>query len=243
MPNGESCTQTCVVVNAFDVKYSFYIFDSKNITYCDSCRNSSELFACIGLNHGKTSIMNKAYSQQEYEVLKTKIIDHMRSTGEWGQFFPLSVSPHPYEDSAAMDWYPLSESEVLKRGGRWGGEIFPLTSSGSSTDSSLHISQYDEKIVGHDIAVKNIETVMKTVFKCPVSSKPFQIIAPELAFHISNLIPLPTIHPRERNRELMKLRNPRELHERECGECGKKISTSYTPDRPAVRGSEEPSGF
>lgn len=62
---------------------SHVIFDSKNITYCDSCRNSSDLFGCIGLNHGSYAIMNRAYSQQEYEKLQSKIIDHMKSTGEW----------------------------------------------------------------------------------------------------------------------------------------------------------------
>jgi len=99
---------------------SHVIFDSKNITYCDSCRNSSDLFGCIGVNHGKYAILNKAYSQQEYKTLQSKIIDHMKSTGEWGEFFPLKYSPYPYEDTAAQDWYPLAQNEVEKRGGRWG---------------------------------------------------------------------------------------------------------------------------
>lgn len=59
--------------------------------------------------------MNKTYSQQEYQVLQVKVIDHMKTTGEWGEFFPLSLSPHPYDDTAAMDWYPLSQTEVQKR--------------------------------------------------------------------------------------------------------------------------------
>lgn len=96
----------------------------------------------------------------------------------------------------------------------------------------LHISQYDERIVGAEEAKKNIDHVLTTVFSCQISKKPFQIIRQELLFHIENGIPLPTTHPRERNRELMKLRNPRELHERACSECGKKIATSYTPERP-----------
>ncbi len=209
---------------------SFYTFDSKDVTYCDSCRNSSDLFGCIGLNHGTYAIMNKAYSQQEYGALRTKIIDHMKSTGEWGQFFPLSVAPHPYDDTAAMDFYPLSQEEVAQRRGRWGGEV--VQSLNNSGEKPLHISQYDEKKVGHEVAQKNIDHVLNTVFTCSVSAKPFQVVRQELAFHIENGIPLATTHPRERNRALMKLRNPRELFERNCNECGKKIATSYTPERP-----------
>ncbi len=40
----ELCAYTCVITNTFNTTYSFYIFDSKNLTYCDSCRNSSDLF-------------------------------------------------------------------------------------------------------------------------------------------------------------------------------------------------------
>lgn len=230
MPNGESCTHTCVATNVYDGKYSFYIFDCKNVMYCDSCRNSSDLFGCIGVNHGKHAIMNKAYGQQEYETLKNKIIDHMKSTGEWGQFFPLKYSPHPYEDTAAQDWYPLSQSEVEKRWWRWGWDV--TKASNMSDEKPLHISQYDERVVGAEIAQRNIDHTLKTVFRCPVTGKPFQIISLELAFHIENGIPLPTTHPRQRNRELMKLRNARELHERNCSECGKRIATTYTPERP-----------
>jgi hypothetical protein len=73
------------------------------------------MFGCIGVNHGKYVVLNTSYSKQEYETLSTRIIDHMKSTGEWGEFFPLSVCPYPYNDTAAMDFYPLSESEVISR--------------------------------------------------------------------------------------------------------------------------------
>lgn len=116
---GNSHNALCCVVNrTSNTTASFYIFDSHDLTYCDSCRNSSDLFGCIGVNHGKYAIMNKVYGQHEYETLRGKIIDHMKSTGEWGEFFPLSVAPHPYDDTAGQDWYPLTQAEVEKRGGR-----------------------------------------------------------------------------------------------------------------------------
>lgn len=45
-----------------------------------------------------------------------------------------------------------------------------------SEEKPLHVSQYDEKTLGLEAAQKNIDHVLKTVFRCPVTGKPFQII-------------------------------------------------------------------
>jgi hypothetical protein len=65
-----------------------------------------------------------------------------------------------------------------------------------------------------------------------VTGKPFKIIKQELVFYIENHLPIPTKHPDQRHKERMTLRNPRELHERHCAECGVDIITTYVPDRP-----------
>jgi len=230
-PVSDMCTHTCVILDVHNTAYSFYIFNSQDLLYCDSCRNSSDMFGCIGINHGKYVILNTSYSKQEYETLRTRIIDHMKSTREWGEFFPLSACPYPYNDTAAMDFYPLSEPEVISR---WGAWAVPIKSKNvpNTSDAPLHIFQYDEKKVGKEVAQKNIETLLASIFRCPITGEPFQIIRQELVFHLENSIPLPMIHPKERHRELMKLRNPRELFERSCTECHKKIMTTYTPERP-----------
>ncbi|MBP7823448.1 hypothetical protein KA050_03795 [Candidatus Gracilibacteria bacterium] len=230
-PFSELCSHGSVIRGSTNVHYSYYAYTCKDIWYSDSCLNSSDLFGCLGVNHGQYAIMNTVYSQQEYSTLRTKIIDHMKSTGEWGEFFPIALSPYPYNDTAAMDYYPLTESEALARKYVWGPSVKSANVPNTS-NPPLHISQYDEKKVGHEIAQKNIDTLLTSVFRCSETSEPFQIIRQELAFHIENSIPLPTTNVRTRHRELMKLRNPRELHERACGECDKKIATSYTPERP-----------
>jgi len=55
--------------------------------------SSNNLFGCVGLKHSAHSVLNISLSQQEYETLVPKIIDHMISTGEWGEFFHPSISP------------------------------------------------------------------------------------------------------------------------------------------------------
>lgn len=40
---------------------------------------------------------------------KAKIIEHMKSTGEWGQFFPLTLSPFAYNETAANYHFPFEQ--------------------------------------------------------------------------------------------------------------------------------------
>lgn len=80
---------------------------------------SSDLFGCCGIRHGKNAVLNKNYSQAEYETLCGKIIEHMQSTGEWGEFFPLGLSPFGYNETVAQDYFPLSEMETKNKGYKW----------------------------------------------------------------------------------------------------------------------------
>ena len=73
---------------------------------------------------------------------------------------------------------------------------------------------------------------MNGILQCEVSQKPFKIIRQELAFYIENGMNLPTKHPDTRHQERMNMRNPRKLYERDCDECGTKIITTYSPNRP-----------
>ncbi|MDD5740031.1 MAG: hypothetical protein PHO20_04665, partial [Candidatus Peribacteraceae bacterium] len=67
--------------------------------YCDSCFGSKYLFGCIGLKNAEFYILNKQYTKAEYEALVPKIIEHMRKTKEWGEFFPMSSAVFAYNES------------------------------------------------------------------------------------------------------------------------------------------------
>ncbi len=58
--------------------------DCRDLFYCKDCVNvTSNCFGCISLKKSKHCILNKAYSQEEYEKLVLKLIDHMKATREW----------------------------------------------------------------------------------------------------------------------------------------------------------------
>lgn len=90
-----------------------------DILYSAWCQSTTNSFGCIGTKHGKWSILNTALSQQEYETLVPKIIDHMRSTGEWGEFFDASMSPFGYNETIGASEQPLDRTIIEKYGWRW----------------------------------------------------------------------------------------------------------------------------
>lgn len=94
-----------------ELRFCFNILEgSSNLTYCMDCmNNSSDLFGCISMKHGKHCILNKQYTKEEYEELVPKIIEHMKKTGEWGEFFPMSLSPFKYEETVANEYFPKEE--------------------------------------------------------------------------------------------------------------------------------------
>lgn len=97
------------------IRFSSLAWDVSDSDYVDSCHNSKNLFGCISLNRYKHCILNKQYTKEEYNELVSKIVKHMKSTEEWGEFFPISLSPFAYNESVANLYMPLSKNEILEK--------------------------------------------------------------------------------------------------------------------------------
>jgi hypothetical protein len=215
-------------------KVTFCAFSWNNISdafYSQYCSNIHDCFGCIGLHsHEHHCILNTPYSNQEYETLCWKIIDHMRSTWEWWEFFPHELSPFGYNETVAQEFFPLTEEEARAKGWNWYTE--EQKSFDGNVYTPLSIENYDERIVWYEWAQKNINDILSWILVCEMTGKPFRIIRQELAFYIENSLPIPTKHPDQRHTERMDMRNPRKLYERQCAECQKDIITTYAPERP-----------
>jgi hypothetical protein len=202
----------------------------KNSFYSEWCSGGENCFLSCALKKGKNTILNIPYSQEEYDTLVPRIIDHMRSTGEWGEFFPISVSPFCYNETTAHDYYPLSQSEVERRGGRWKTEA--SYNNSANVFHPLPMREYLETQVGYEAAQKNIDQLLSQTLQCRMTGKSYKITKQELAFYLENNLPIPTRHYEQRHKERMELQNKRNLFKRTCGNCHKDIFTTYAPDRP-----------
>lgn len=111
----EWCLETLGTIEVSNALYCLYVFHSRNLLYSEQCFSCQDCFGCVGLRNQKYCIGNKPYSVAEYESTVGKIIDHMKSTREWGEFFPASLSPFGYNESVANDYLPLTEREAKER--------------------------------------------------------------------------------------------------------------------------------
>lgn len=212
----------CITVgeNAFNVRFSLDSWANvSDLTYSQLCLHSANLFGCIGLKKNQYCILNKQYSREEYEALLPKLIEHMKNNGEWGEFFPISMSPFAYNETVAQAYYPLSKEQTLQLGYRW-------------RDSEDVYANQEATAVLPAMLRDTPDSITNEILKCEVTGKLYKIIPQELVFHRQIGSALPRKCPEQRHQERMALRNPRTIWARQCSQCAKNIYTTYAPDRP-----------
>lgn len=196
-------------------------YDVDSCLYCDTCHNSSNLFACVGLQRKKYCIFNKQYSKEEYESLSLRIIEHMQKTGEWGEYFLPALTPFGYNESLAQEYFPLEKADAIKSGWTWYEEKSEESYLGPETEIPDDIAAVDD-----DICQK--------ILRCAVTRKPYKIIPQELQLYREMNLPIPRLCPDERHRQRILCTNPRKLWDRECSKCKKAIRSTYAPERPEM---------
>lgn len=200
-----------------------------NSHYCFYCENVQNCFACVSLHHKKYCILNTQYSQEDYEALVPKIIAAMRKDGQWGEYLPASESTFAYNETVAQEYLPLSEEDVRKRGWRWkAGDAAPPPAT-----RIIPAAQLPDGIDAIP------DDILNWAVLCEATGKPFKVIKQELDFYRKMRLPVPHLHPDERHRRRMALKNPMKLWRRECGKCGKGMETTYAPERPEIVYCEE----
>jgi hypothetical protein len=142
----------------------------------------------------------------------------MRETGEWGEHFPLALSPFGYNETVAQEYFPLTKQEALSKGAHW--------SDFESEPPSL--VALDEQSIPDASGESLYQYVGKTV-KCPASGKLFKYQKQEVAYYISQNIPLPVLHPDIRHEQRILKRNSMKLWLAKCAATGEEVYTSYSP--------------
>ncbi len=213
---------------AINIEYSYHIVaPNKN------------LFGCIGLKNKEYCILNKQYSKEEYEKMVEKIKKHMDDMPyvdkrgiiyKYGEFFPSELSLFSYNESFANSYFPLEKEEAIKQGFKW---------------KDIPINKYEITIKAGELPddIKDVdESIFNQVIECEISKRAFRITQSEYQFYKQMNIPLPHLHPDERNKNRLKKQNPMRLWHRECmcdkadhhnhtGKCEVEFETSYSSDR------------
>ncbi len=223
--SAEFCYECCGVgEGAMNILWSLYSWGGiSDLYYCYLCLSCQNCFGSVSLRQKKYCILNKQYSKEEYEELVPKIIGHMRETGEWGEFFPVELSPFCYNETVAQEYYPLTKEEVLEKGWKW------------KEEERSELEDISKKIAAKKLP-PNIEDIpddiLSWAIECEETKKLFKIQKVELEFYRKQHLPIPHYHPDVRHQKRMALRNTRKLYKRACDKCSKSIQTTYSPERP-----------
>ncbi len=221
--------ESIVPDNTYQACFTNYCFKSKFVFYSDNCFNCLNIFWCIWLRDKSYCILNKQYSKEQYEELVPKIIEHMKKTWEWWEFFPSSISPFWYNETVAMEYFPISNEKALKEDFNWSTYEVPFP----KVSKIIPASKLPDNI--SDIP----EDILNRAIECEVTKKPFKIIAQELEFYRKHNLPVPRRHPNQRHLDRMTLRNPRKLFTRICDKCSIDIETTYSLDKSEIVYCEE----
>jgi hypothetical protein len=225
--------------------------DTNYLLDCDHLNNS---FGCISMRKKEYCILNKQYSKESFDNLKSKIVEQMNEMPyidkkgrvyKYGEFFPIELSPHSYNETLAQEYFPLDENTAKNLGYTWDTmEDKNYMPTLTYKDLPDNIDEVTENILSEIILCQAWDEDKEKAknHKC---TKAYKVTRDELTMYRKLNIPLPRKCPNTRIYENSRLRNLPKFFDRTCmceiknhhhgtNKCEVKFKTSYSPDRPEI---------
>ena len=150
---------------------------------------------------------------------KKELIEFMKNTGEYGDFFPFEFAPCPYQDSISGYYWPLSEDD-MKHLGMWSTP--PET---REKGSCKPISELPDN--ADDMPAE----LLQVGFWDDIASKPFQVFPEDVAFSKKTNTPLPYTNFIRRLQENFRwMPFDGTLKDAVCMDCKAHVKTSWGPE-------------
>jgi hypothetical protein len=217
---------------ASNTKFSIYCFpESQDNEYCLWNISAKNNFGCVSLKRKNYSILNKQYSPEEYEKLKSLIIEDMKKnpyvddlgrTWSYGEFLQPILGKFAYNYSNAMRFFPKTKEEATSLGYLWDDTENPRA----------ECTLKSEALPGSIKETK--DAVLEQIIECMTCGRGYKIMQGELDLLRKMGLPVPHECPKCReNRRFARMNRPGMYH-RTCAKCNANIYTPYAPDRPEV---------
>ncbi len=178
--------------------FVFYSFSLENCSFC---------VGCIGLKNKSYCILNKQYTKEERYIEVDKIFWQMNEDGVLGDFFPATMNPFYFNDTAAylIDPSFTKEEVIAKWYLRRDEPIKVDIPAGVQTVSVKDLDKYEWRTVGtHGNASEKIRTIDDEILKKVIideQGNAYRIIPMELEFLRKYELPLPRKHWLDRMKE------------------------------------------
>ncbi len=238
-------------VEGSSLYFDIVVYGGMNVEYSYNCHGASNCFGCVGLRNKQYCILNKQYSKDAYEILITKIKQHMSDVPyidkkgrkySYGEFFPVELSPFAFNETISYEFFPYSRGELRSRGYEY---LEPAKTSYKVTvdvgNVPVDLRDVDKKVTDEVIACEHAGTCRDNC------SGAFRITPQELQLYEKLHICLPVLCPNCRHMERVRRTNPFFLWHRVCqcsggsaphfhgtNRCPNEFETSYAPDRSEI---------
>jgi hypothetical protein len=155
----------------------------------------------------------------------------------YGEFSPTEISPFAYNESAAVDFFPLTKEEIMAKGYKYReAEEKKYTVTIKAEDIPDRIQEVGEGILQEVLGCRHAQSCSHQCFSV------FRLTQDELNYYKQNTIPLPDLCPNCRHYERFAHVPPPKLWKRSCmcteenhthkTHCQNEFETPYAPERP-----------
>ena len=228
-------------ISAFKCSFSYLCINNcRDCEYSLILKNCNNCFGCISLTNASYCIFNKQYEKEEYFKMLEKIkkqmmdmpyIDKKSRIFKYGEFFPYDMCPFGYNETNALDFFPIEKEEALKMGYPWREKEkrdYNITIQSNNLPNS--ILDVNDDILNEIIGCPNNGN---QDYQCATA---YRIMPEELKFYRQKNFPLPRYCPNCRHYQRLKYYNPMKLWHRKCMKkgCNNEFETSYAPERPEI---------
>ena len=213
----------------------------KNTYFSNFIMGTQNMFGVVSCRNKEYCILNKQYTKEEREKTAKQIVKELQDQNKRGEFFDPEFSPFPYNDTVAMEYYPITPEQltilepekfisdaILDLGWEEKIKIKWRTRNNEINIPSEITTVKAEELAG-DIEKIDDDIIHKAII-CETSGRPFRISSAELRFYRTNGLNIPTKHPDIRHIERLSKRPWRELSIRTCDKCGQEMISIYKQD-------------
>jgi len=207
--------------NANNLKFCLHCYSNvHDLEYCIYVGyGSNNCFGCVGLKKKQYCILNKQYTKAEYEALIPRIKEHMKQHGEYGQFFPPTMSYCHYNQSEGNMYCPMTKAEAIQKGYSWMEESIIPPTAPSPLPDDVHETSDD---------------IIHTTLECALTGKKYRLIKQELAAYKQFSLPVPRLAPLERIKLKLNKSQILPLQTIHCHHCQKELASIFNPREQEV---------
>ncbi len=226
---------TATTAHSNNCHFCARVYDySLNCEYSWFLQNCKNCFGCVGLKDQEYCIFNVRYSKEDYTELLAQIKNKMIEDKEYGEYFPFYMSPFPYNDTVAQEYFPHTKDTAEAMGLIWG----------ESEEKNYQVT------ITPDLIPQDIKDIDDTILKETIScihngdcthgcTKAFRIVSEELAYYRRKGIPIPHECPNCRYYRRLEYRNPTKIRDTICMCNGEELSNGiYKNTAPHSHGHQ-----